>query len=149
MATIIVCTDGSELATRAALKGVAVLRPPDRLVIATVLHPPDDSALAGAGGFAGPTMTEREFDEVEQQLVKGGQEVVSELAQALNIGGAETTVLRGDAGPALCALADELAATVLVVGTRGRGGLKRAVLGSVSDHLVRNAPCPVLVVGEE
>ncbi len=149
MTTIIVCTDGSELATQAARRGVAVLRPPDRLVIATVRHPPDDSALVGAGGFAGPTMTEREFDEIERQLVKEGQEVVSELSQALNISGAETTVLRGDAGPALCALAGQMAATALVVGTRGRGGLKRAVLGSVSDHLVRNAPCPVLVVGGE
>jgi nucleotide-binding universal stress UspA family protein len=35
----------------------------------------------------------------------------------------------------------------MVVGTRGRGGLRRAVLGSVSDHVVRNAPCPVVVVG--
>ena len=35
-----------------------------------------------------------------------------------------------------------------MVGSRGRGGLKRAVLGSVSDHIVRNAPCPVLVTGE-
>jgi len=36
-----------------------------------------------------------------------------------------------------------------VVGSRGRGGLKRAVLGSVSDHLVRNAPCTVVVTGEQ
>jgi len=38
------------------------------------------------------------------------------------------------------ALRDGLA----VLGTRGRGGLRRAVLGSVSDHVVRNAPCPVV-----
>jgi nucleotide-binding universal stress UspA family protein len=145
--TIILCTDGSELATQAARTGVAVLRPADRLVIATVVHAPDDSALMGAGGFAGPTMTQREFDEVERQLVNEGQDVVSALAHALNTGAAETTVLRGDPGPALCALASDQAATALVVGTRGRGGLRRAVLGSVSDHLVRNAPCPVLVVG--
>ena len=52
----------------------------------------------------------------------------------------------GDPGRALCDLAAERGATVIVAGSRGRGGLKRAVLGSVSDHLVRNAPCPVLVL---
>ena len=35
----------------------------------------------------------------------------------------------------------------IVRGSRGRGGLRRAVLGSVSDHVVRNAPCPVVVTG--
>jgi nucleotide-binding universal stress UspA family protein len=33
-----------------------------------------------------------------------------------------------------------------VLGTRGHGGLRRAVLGSVSDHVVRNCPCPVITV---
>lgn len=33
----------------------------------------------------------------------------------------------------------------IVIGTRGRGGIKRALLGSVSDYVVRNAPCPVVV----
>lgn len=33
---------------------------------------------------------------------------------------------------------------LLVVGTQGRGGLSRTVLGSVADELVRKAPCPVL-----
>ena len=38
---------------------------------------------------------------------------------------------------------------MIVVGSRGTGRLKRALLGSVSEHLVRNAPCPVLVVRDE
>jgi nucleotide-binding universal stress UspA family protein len=36
-------------------------------------------------------------------------------------------------------------AVAIVVGSRGRGGLKRAFLGSVSDYVVRNAPCSVVV----
>lgn len=35
---------------------------------------------------------------------------------------------------------------LIVIGSRGRGGVGRAVIGSVSDHVVRNAGCPVLVV---
>jgi nucleotide-binding universal stress UspA family protein len=148
MTTIILCTDGSDLATHAARIGVGALRPPDRVVIATVLDPPDESALVG-GGFAGPTVTADVFDEVERALAEEGHDTVDGLARTLEITDAETIVLRGAPGPALCALASEQGATALVIGTRGRGGLARAVLGSVSDHLVRNAPCPVLVVGEE
>jgi nucleotide-binding universal stress UspA family protein len=38
------------------------------------------------------------------------------------------------------------AADLIVVGTHGRGRVGRLVLGSVSDHVVRHAPCPVLIV---
>jgi nucleotide-binding universal stress UspA family protein len=42
-------------------------------------------------------------------------------------------------------LAADVDADALVIGSRGRGGLKRALLGSVSDYVVRNAPCSVIV----
>jgi nucleotide-binding universal stress UspA family protein len=58
----------------------------------------------------------------------------------------ETVVAWGDAGRALCAMAVELDAGVIVVGSRGLGGVKRLFLGSVSTHVVQNAPCAVLVV---
>ena len=43
--------------------------------------------------------------------------------------------------------ADERA-DLVVIGTHGRGGLSRAVLGSVADRVIRLAPCPVLSVRE-
>jgi nucleotide-binding universal stress UspA family protein len=43
-------------------------------------------------------------------------------------------------------LADELGSGLIVTGSRGFGGLKRALMGSVSDSVVRHAHCPVLVV---
>ena len=55
-----------------------------------------------------------------------------------------TTVVEGSAGPVLVAAA--LDADLLVVGSRGRGPLRGAVLGSVSLHCVTHAPCPVTVV---
>ena len=46
-------------------------------------------------------------------------------------------------------LAEELDAGIVVVGSRGEGGVRRALLGSVSDSVVRHAHCPVLVVRKE
>ena len=43
-------------------------------------------------------------------------------------------------------VAEEIGADLIVVGSRGLGGLKRALMGSVSESVVRHAHCPVLVM---
>jgi nucleotide-binding universal stress UspA family protein len=52
----------------------------------------------------------------------------------------------GEAGESIVDAAAAERADLVVVGSRGRGSLGRAILGSVSDHVVRHAPCPVMVV---
>jgi nucleotide-binding universal stress UspA family protein len=49
-------------------------------------------------------------------------------------------------GETLLALARERSVEQLIVGTRGRGPIRRALLGSVADYLVRHADCPVTTV---
>ena len=46
-------------------------------------------------------------------------------------------------------LAEELGAGLIVMGSRGLGGVRRVLLGSISDSVVRHAHCPVLVVRQE
>jgi nucleotide-binding universal stress UspA family protein len=46
----------------------------------------------------------------------------------------------------IVALATDEKADLVVIGTHGRGGINRALLGSVTDRVVRLAPCPVLTV---
>jgi len=48
-------------------------------------------------------------------------------------------------GEAICDAAQREAATMIVVGTRGLGVLRRTVMGSVSDHVLHHAHCPVVV----
>ena len=55
----------------------------------------------------------------------------------------------GGAAEELQTLARQLGAGLIVVGSRGRGRMRRALMGSVSDSVVRHAHCPVLVVRPE
>lgn len=53
---------------------------------------------------------------------------------------------RGEPAAEILAVAAEVAADLIVMGTHGRGGLSRLVLGSVAESVMRKAPCPVLTV---
>lgn len=62
---------------------------------------------------------------------------------------AEQRVTVGDAGTTICTVAEEIGADVIVVGAHNRGMFKRLLLGSTSKHVVKHAPCCVLVVHPE
>jgi nucleotide-binding universal stress UspA family protein len=142
--TVLLCVDGSDDAVEAVRAGLAILDRSDRPVIVSVVEPADPSLVVGSG-LAGGVMSPGEFAEIEDAMSAEGLAAVQSAAAALDLPGAEQLVLRGDAGTSLCELAAERAAAAIVMGSRGRGGIKRALLGSVSDHVVRNAPCPVVV----
>jgi nucleotide-binding universal stress UspA family protein len=52
----------------------------------------------------------------------------------------------GDTGSVIVRTAREIAADLIVLGTHGRTGLRRLLMGSVAEHVVRQASCPVLTV---
>jgi universal stress protein A len=58
----------------------------------------------------------------------------------------ELLVRMGDPAVEVLQLASQLGADLIVMATHGRKGLRRLVLGSVAEHVVREAPCPVLTV---
>ncbi len=51
-----------------------------------------------------------------------------------------------EGNPAAALLAASAGAELLVVGSRGHGGFVEALLGSVSQHCVHHAPCPVVII---
>jgi nucleotide-binding universal stress UspA family protein len=144
------CTDGSELATQALAAGLGLLAPAERTLVVTVVEPVDASLVFGASGLAGGVISEEQYTDTVDAQRDAAEAILREAVTALGLDGdasVELIVVEGEPGRALCDLAAERGASVLVAGSRGRGGLKRAVLGSVSDHLVRQAPCSVLVTG--
>jgi nucleotide-binding universal stress UspA family protein len=87
------------------------------------------------------TMEERAEQEARPRLdeqVQRVREAGGEVAEAhARLGRPDAEIVR---------LADELGAGLIVLGSRGLGPLRRALMGSVSDSVVRHAHCPVLVV---
>jgi nucleotide-binding universal stress UspA family protein len=93
-------------------------------------------------------MSPEELRTLQEKTRSDGEAILHHAAEELGFDGVETRVLEGRPGPALCSFAEDASATAIVMGTRGRGRLKRALLGSVCDYVVRNAPCPVIVAAD-
>jgi nucleotide-binding universal stress UspA family protein len=81
--------------------------------------------------------TERELldEEVERVLAAGGTVTQAHLSM-------------GKAAPEIVFVAEEIEAGLIVMGSTGQGGIRRALLGSVSESVLKHAHCPVLVVRE-
>ena len=76
-------------------------------------------------------------EQLAQGLVERGREAGVEVS---------FLIWTGDPGDMIVAAAEAEHADMILVGSHGRGAVGRLFLGSVSEHVVRNAPCPVLVV---
>jgi nucleotide-binding universal stress UspA family protein len=117
-----------------------------RLVAAHVIDPIQASIvydeLSKRGSLGGTPMPATQ-DNVEQQAGEAILEQAMADAGALQ---AERRLLSGKPADSLAALADEERAALIFVGSRGRGGLKTLLLGSVSNGLIAIARCPVVVV---
>lgn len=88
-----------------------------------------------------------------EETVKGeAQQLLATQAEQIKAAGGtvtETHVRLGGPAQEIVNLAEKLDAGLIVVGSRGLGGVRRALMGSVSDSVVRHAHCPVLVVRKE
>lgn len=85
--------------------------------------------------------------EVElSELVSEAQRKLAETAAAVNELPVTTQVVAGEPGPAIVQAARETQADLIVMGTHGRTGLARLLMGSVAEYVLRHAPCPVLTV---
>ena len=144
---VLIGTDGSDDAIRAATRALPLLATPDTVTVMCVTEMP---AIATAGlesGFGGGIASADEIEAEQAAAETAANDAVARTVAALST--PATVVARievGDPGAMLCRVAEEIAADIVTVGSRGRGVIKRALLGSVSAHVVHNAPCPVMIV---
>ncbi len=106
------------------------------LLVVSVIDPSDLRQQAGRTGGR--------WDEVRDRRQAAAQELVAR-GRAMGVA-VSFLVWTGDPGESIVSAAEAESVDLVVVGTHGRGTIGRLLLGSVSDHVVRNAPCPVLVV---
>ena len=87
--------------------------------------------------------------ELYEKIKEEARETLRKLTWQVKLAGAavaEDHLRMGAPDEEIVGLAEAIGAGLIVMGSRGRGGLKRAMMGSVSDSVVRHAHCPVLVV---
>ena len=136
---ILLATDGSKEAELAATTAADLAKSHNSELHAVYVEPAppmiDQFADPGAERV-GPESRRLLEEQVERIEVAGG--TVGEAH--LRFGRPDEQIVR---------VGEQVGAGLIVIGSRGHGGLRRALLGSVSDSVVRHAHCPVLVVREK
>ena len=143
---ILLATDGSEEATLAARTAIDIAdKTGSELHIILV-------GLSVSYVGMGPLEIADIPGPAQEELNQEAQRLLNAQARWIEANGgtvAETHLRIGKPDEEIVSQAEELGAGLIVIGSRGLGGIRRALMGSVSDSVVRHAHCPVLVVREE
>jgi universal stress protein A len=112
-----------------------------RLAIVHVLTPPVPLVT---DGYVSPKV----WDDVERQVRVQAQREIDRLIARARAAGVRATGLLLDGTPAdrIVRAARRLPADLIVMGTHGRGGLAKLLVGSVAERVIARARCPVLTV---
>src|SRR5918995_3982434 len=142
---ILLATDGSEEAELAALRAVDLAQRTDSELhmVHVGVVPSFLLSYPGPLGY---------YDKLYEQIEEVSRELLRKESWRVKVAGgtvAGTHLRMGAVDLEIVALAEELGVDLIVMGSRGLGGVRRALVGSVSDSVVRHAHCPVLVVRPE
>ena len=156
---ILLATDGSTEAELAARTAADLSQKTDSEL--HVIHVLDVARVGLSMAVLYPEATDPEGVELEDPVLEeelercakqGGREVLDEEVRRVRSAGgtvAQSHLPMGEVDREIAHLAEDLGAGLIVMGSRGRGGIRRALMGGVSDSVVRHAHCPVMVVRGE
>jgi len=140
---VLIATDGSESAEKAASFGVEIARLSGAKVYAIY--------VIDTTPYYSIPLDQVWSKEVYEQFDKVGHEITSDVVESARAAGleAESIVLKGNPPERILNFSEEQNVDMIVVGSHGKGGFERLVIGSVSEKIVRHAKVPVLVVREQ
>jgi nucleotide-binding universal stress UspA family protein len=141
--TILLATDGSKEAQLAATTAADLAQKTN-----SELH-----VLTVGADYPLYELTEHpaDFEDVLRENRREAKEMLEQQAKRIEESGGtvkETHLREGRAEEEIVEVAEEIGAGLIVLGSRGHGRLRRALMGSVSDAVVRHAHCPVTIVRE-
>ena len=144
--TILVATDGSDDSDAAVDAALDLAHDTNGklLVLSVVPEASGDASDDGAGSDADAEPPARDEDEEVIEANDLTNDVVDHAVEW----GIEATPLvwEGEPADAILAAAESEGADVIVIGSSGKSGVGRMLMGSVSDDVIRRAPVPVMVV---
>ena len=133
---ILIAVDEQPVSVRAAELGAELAR---SLGGEVALVHVNDPGYAGDTGISPKELIDR-AEEDSKRLLAGFRQRLSLPASTLEF------VQTGAPAATIVRAAKEWPADLIVIASHGRTGVRRALLGSVAEGVMRNAPCPVLVV---
>jgi nucleotide-binding universal stress UspA family protein len=148
----LIAIDGSEVGNAVLSQAAEIVDPKGTVTVIKVI---DDVSIvmaqtAGAGIEIGMTLDPSiAEDMVTAQRTDAEDDLASArvVLEGLGLKHIRTVVCEGLAGPTIVSEADRRRTDVVLMGTHGRGGFKRALLGSVADHVMRHlGGTPLLLV---
>lgn len=143
---ILIPTDGSQVAEHAVEHALELAETYDATI--HTLYVVDTSALElSMNTEQAQRITAGEFGELDEieEFAEKATESVANLARARGIDVVEN-VVGGQPHKSIAAYAEDNDVDIIVMGSHGRSGIKRALLGSVTERVLRTTTIPVLVV---
>lgn len=149
---ILLTHDGSELSTQAIQHAVEIAKAFNASIlvlqvvdsVAKIISAVNISALAFEAQEIYESIAQTEKDNAKKNLTK-----IRTLLEREGITKVTTSMREGDARDTIVETAKEKACDIIIMSTHGRSGIRRALLGSVAEDVLRHAPCPVLLVREK
>jgi nucleotide-binding universal stress UspA family protein len=145
---ILVCLDGSKLAEQIMPYATEeALHFQGKLVLLQVVPEPVAFSPGIPGEAPVPIQTDIMVEGTKEALNKA-RDYLEKLAATLRKRGIQVTTVAipGRAGEAILDYANTNSIKLITIATHGRGGLRRAVFGSVADYVLRKSGLPVLVI---
>jgi len=145
--TILIATDGSKFSQNAVLQGMELAKLVGAKVY--VLYVLDKNAYT-LPTLETPIYLGSNWDVVEETLRQEGKDAIQyarDVARNKGIG-FESVVIEGNPANAILEFAEQKKVNLIIMGTLGKGGLERFLLGSVTNKVIRHSKSSVLVVKE-
>jgi nucleotide-binding universal stress UspA family protein len=143
---ILVAVDGSELSYKSVDYALDLAQKYSaQLKIVTVIDAPSDTLVAQASAFAPQSIKDHEekLEKAHEQILLKAVQKAEKLIPKISV---TKQVLEGPPAERIVETTKAESFDLIVMGSRGLGGIKEFILGSVSDKVADEAPCPVLII---